>query len=98
MNRSSYARSITRLLDRAENHYNVLPAFRTVYNPESVLAAKTDLEAISKQLASDEPVNAKGLAQLKELLADGVTSPLFRKDTAAAKRAVAEVRDELVAA
>jgi hypothetical protein len=35
------------------------------------------------------------MEDLKELLTDGSTSPLFRKDGVAAKKAVAELRKEL---
>ena len=72
MNRHSYAKSITRLVDRSEHYYSTLPPFRIVHNPEAVLAAKPELEAISKRLDSSEPVNAKGLSSLKELLSDGI--------------------------
>jgi hypothetical protein len=95
MNRYSYAKSITRLIDRSENYYSTLRPFRIVHNPESVLAAKTDLQAISKRLDSSEPVNTKALGSLKQLLSDGHTSPLFRRNPEAAKRVVAEIRDEL---
>ena len=98
MNRNSYAKSITRLVDSAESYYNVLPPYRIVHRPESVLAAKPELLAISKTLASTEPVNAKALGHLKTLLSDGTTSPLFRRDPEAAKKAVAEIRKELNAA
>jgi hypothetical protein len=95
MNRHSYAKSIYRLIDRSENYYRTLPSFRIVHNPESVLAAKTDLEAISKQLDSSEPVNTKALDSLKELLSDGVSSPLFQRNPHAAKQAVASIREQL---
>jgi hypothetical protein len=98
MNRNSYAKSITRLVDSAEHYYTVLPPYRILHRPEAVLAAKPELLAISKQLASAEPVNGKAMTELKALLTDGTTSPLFRKDPEAAKRAVAEVRKELAAA
>ena len=96
MNRHSYSRSITRLIDRSESYYSTFPAFRIVHNPEAVLAAKTDLLAISKRLDSTEPVNTKPLSSLKELLTDGAGSPLFQRNTDAAKKAVAEIREELV--
>ena len=96
MNRYSYARSITRLIDRSEAYYATLRPFRIVHNPQSVLAAKTDLLAISKRLDSTEPVNTKALSSLKELLSDGAGSPLFQRNTDAAKKAVAEIREELV--
>ena len=96
MNRNSYSRSITRLINRSENYYATLPPFRLVYVPEAVLAAKTDLEAISKRLDSTEPVNTKALDSLKSLLSDGHTSPLFRRNPEAAQKAVAEIRKELV--
>jgi hypothetical protein len=95
MNRYSYSKSISRLIDRSERYYATLPAFRIVHNPEAVLAAKTELEAISKRLDSSEPVNTKGLSSLKELLSDGVASPLFKSDPQAAKQAVASIREEL---
>jgi len=95
MNRNSYAKSITRLVDSAEKYYDVLPAYRIVHRPEAVLAAKPELLAISKQLASTDPVNAKAMSDLKSLLSDGSSSPLFRKDAEAAKRAAAEIRKEL---
>ena len=95
MNRHSYAKSISRLIDRSERYYATLPPFRIVHNPESVLADKTELEAISKRLDSSEPVNAKALGSLKELLSDGIASPLFKADPQAAKRAVESVREEL---
>ena len=95
MNRNSYARSITRLVDRAENYYSTSKPFRIVHRPESVLAAKADLLEISKQLSSTEPVNAKGIDHLKVLLTDGSESPLFRRDPEAAKKAAAEIREEL---
>jgi hypothetical protein len=38
------------------------------------------------------------MGHLKSLLSDGTTSPLFRKDAEAAKRAAAEIRKELSAA
>jgi hypothetical protein len=95
MNRTSYARSITRLIDRSENYYSTHPPFRLVYVPEAVLAAKTDLEAISKRLDSSEPVNTKALGSLKQLLSDGHSSPLFRHNPEAAKKAVAKIREEL---
>jgi hypothetical protein len=98
MNRHSYAKSISRLIDRSENYYTTLPSFRIVHNPESVLAAKTDLEAISKQLDSADPVNTKAFASLKELLSDGVSSPLFQRNPQAAKQAVASIRQELTRA
>jgi len=98
MNRNTYAKSITRLVDSAESYYDVLPPYRIVHRPESVLAAKPELLAISKQLASTEPVNAKAMSHLKSLLSDGTNSPLFRKDPEAAKRAAAEIRKELSAA
>src|SRR5689334_8381998 len=97
MNRNTYAKSITRLVDSAEKYYDVLPPYRIVHRPEAVLAAKPELLAISKQLASTEPVNAKGMEHLKALLSDGTSSPLFRKDAGAAKRAAAEIRQELAA-
>lgn len=95
MNRHSYAKSISRLIDRSEQYYSTLPPFRPVHNPKAVLAAKTELEAISKRLDSSEPVNAKGLNSLKELLSDGVSSPLFKGNPQAAKQAVASIREEL---
>jgi hypothetical protein len=95
MNRHTYAKSITRLIDRSENYYSTLPPFRPVYNPQSVLAAKADLQAISKRLDSSEPVNTKALGSLKKLLSDGHSSPLFARNPEAAKRVVAEIRDEL---
>jgi hypothetical protein len=95
MNRKSYAKSITRLVDSAERYHSVLPPYRILHRPEAVLAAKPELLEISKTLESTQPVNAKALAELKELLADGTTSPLFRKDAAAAKQAVAEIRKDL---
>ena len=98
MNRTTYAKSITRLVDRAENYYTVLPPYRIVHRPESVLAAKPELLEISKTLASTEPVNTKALDDLKKLLSDGTTSPLFRRDPEAAKKAAAEIRAELAAA
>jgi hypothetical protein len=98
MNRNTYAKSITRLVDSAENYYSVLPPYRIVHRPEAVLAAKPELLAISKTLASTEPVNAKALSDLKTLLSDGTTSPLFRRNPEAAKKAVAEIQQELVAA
>ena len=98
MNRHSYARSIDRLIDRSENYYSTFKPFRPVHNPEAVLAAKTDLVAISKRLESTEPVNTKALSSLKELLSDGAGSPLFYRNTEAAKAAVAEIRQELTAA
>ncbi len=96
MNRHSYARSIDRLIDRSETYYATLRPFRIVHNPESVLAAKTDLVAIVKRLDSAEPVNTKALSSLKELLSDGAGSPLFYRNPEAAKAAVAEIREELV--
>ena len=96
MNRHSYSRSITRLINRSESYYSTLPPFRLVYVPEAVLAAKTDLEAISKRLDSAEPVNTKALDSLK-LLSDGHSSPLFRRNPEAASKAVAEIREELAA-
>jgi hypothetical protein len=96
MNRHSYSKSISRLIDRSERYYATLPAFRIVHNPEAVLAAKTELEAISKRLDSSEPVNTKALGSLKELLSDGVSSPLFHRNPQAAKQAAASVRAELV--
>jgi len=98
MNRNTYAKSITRLVDRAENYYAVLPPYRIVHRPESVLAAKPELLEISKTLASTEPVNAKAMSDLKLFLSDGSTSPLFRRDAEAAKKAAAELRAELSAA
>jgi hypothetical protein len=98
MNRNSYAKTITRLVDSAESYYNVLPPYRIVHRPEAVLAAKPELLEISKRLASTEPVNTKALDDLKKLLSDGSTSPLFRRDPAAAKKAAAEIREELSAA
>ena len=98
MNRNTYAKSITRLVDSAESYYDVLPPYRIVHRPESVLAAKPELLAISKQLASTEPVNAKAMSHLKSLLSDGTNAPLFCKDPEAAKRAAAEIRKELSAA
>jgi len=98
MNRNSYAKSISRLVDSAERYYTVLPPYRIIHRPEAVLAAKPELLEISKTLASTEPVNAKAMDDLKNLLSDGTTSPLFRKDGAAAKQAVAEIRKELTAA
>ena len=95
MNRHSYSKSIARLIDRSERYYSTLPPFLIVHNPESVLAAKTELEAISKRLDSSEPVNAKGLSSLKELLSDGVSSPLFHRNPQAAKQAAASIREEL---
>ena len=97
MNRRSYSKSISRLIDRSERYHAILPAFRIVHNPDAVLAAKTDLEAISKRLDSSEPVNAKALNSLKELLSDGVSSPLFKSNPQAAKQAVASIREELTA-
>ena len=98
MNRNSYAKSISRLVDSAESYYTVLPPYRIVHRPEAVLAAKPELLAISKTLASTEPVNAKALEDLKKLLSDGSSSPLFRRDAEAAKQAAAEIREELSAA
>ena len=98
MNRNTYAKSITRLVESAERYYTVLPPYRILHRPESVLAAKPELLAISKQLASTEPVNAKAMGELKQLLSDGTTSPLFRKDPEAAKHAVAAIRKELATA
>jgi hypothetical protein len=95
MNRNSYAKSISRLVDSAEKYYTVLPPYRIIHRPEAVLAAKPELLEISKTLASTSPVNAKAMEDLKELLTDGSTSPLFRKDGVAAKKAVAELRKEL---
>ena len=96
MNRHSYSRTITRVIDRSETYYSTLPPFRLVYVPEAVLAAKTDLLAISKRLDSNEPVNTKALDSLKTLLSDGHTSPLFRRNPEAAQKAVADIRKELV--
>ena len=96
MNRHSYARSIERLIDRSENYYSTFKPFRIVHNPEAVLAAKADLVAISKRLDSTEPVNTKALGSLKELLSDGAGSPLFDRNTEAAKSAAAGIREELV--
>src|ERR1044071_3504596 len=91
MNRNSYAKSITRLVDSAEKYYTVLPPYRILHRPEAVLAAKPELLEISKTLSSTSPVNAKAMGELKELLSDGTTSPLFRKDGVAAKKAAAEL-------
>jgi hypothetical protein len=95
MNRNTYAKSISRLVDSADRYYTVLPPYRILHRPEAVLAAKPELLEISKTLASTEPVNAKAMEDLRKLLSDGTTSPLFRKDRAAAKQAVAEIRKEL---
>jgi hypothetical protein len=95
MNRNSYAKSITRLVDSAEKYYTVLPPYRILHRPEAVLAAKPELLELSKALESTSPVNAKAMDDLKELLSDGTKSPLFRKDGAAAKKAVADIRKEL---
>ena len=60
-----------------------------------MLAAKTDLEAISKRLDSSEPVNTKALDSLKKLLSDGTRRRCSAAIREAAQKAVAEIRKEL---
>jgi hypothetical protein len=96
MDSKKYAKSIDRVIDDAENYKKFHRSFRPVYNPNAVLAAKGDLEAISKALREDRG-NVTVISGLRELLTEGSTSPLFGSDTGEAKKAAAKLRSELPA-
>jgi hypothetical protein len=73
--RCTLSRSLHRLLDDAQHPLRPLsgavPFCRT-----KVLRSRRTLEELADRLAGDEPVNARGLAQLRLLLGDGV-GPLY---------------------
>jgi hypothetical protein len=96
MNTKTYAKTIDRVIDGAENYTKNSRPFRPVYNPTAVLAAKDDLAVISKAIREDK-ANSKVLSGVHKLLTDGTESPLFGSDEKAARKAVAEVRAELAA-
>jgi hypothetical protein len=94
MDTKKYAKSIDRVIDSAEHYNKISRSFRPVYDPKSVLAAKDDLEVISKAMREDR-VNVKVITGVHTLLTDGVESPLFGHNADAAKKAVAKLRSEL---
>lgn len=96
MNSKKYAKSLDRVIYVAENYNKIARPYRPVYNPKAVLATKADLTVIAEALREDR-ASAEVLSGVHTLLTDGVSSPLFRSDTEAAKKAVAKLRAELPA-
>jgi hypothetical protein len=75
--RSLLARSLRRVCASS-----AAPSVQHLHAPvsrEAVRRARTELEALAARLASSEPLDVRGVARVRTLLADG-TGPLYRQD------------------
>lgn len=85
-NRSRLARSLRALAGTATGPRRL----RAVVARRAVAEATDELEAVASRLASPEPVDVRGVAKVRSLLADG-TGPLYRPSGSPT------LRDELLA-
>ena len=86
--RSLLARSLRRVGDSSQ-----APSAQHLHAPvdrQAVRRARPELEALAARLASSEPLDVRGVARVRTLLADG-TGPLYRE------REPGRLRRELVA-
>jgi hypothetical protein len=76
--RTSIARGLARVLRRASDP---TAKFTAAAPPDrrEVLAARPVIDALGRRLCATEPVTARGMAMLRELLTEP-TSPLYRPD------------------
>jgi hypothetical protein len=75
--RCTLSRSIRRLLDDALHPLRPL-SFSVPVCRSKVLRSRRTLEELADRLVGDEPLNARGLAQLRVLLSDGV-GPVYTR-------------------
>lgn len=97
MNAKTYAKSIDRLVSYVDRYPTKWTPVRPIHWPAAVRATRDDLLAISAKLRSDADVPSKTLADVKALLTDPVRSPLIKRDVAASRAAVAQIRADIAA-
>jgi hypothetical protein len=81
--RRSLARSIDRLIEAAEQPRALFPGAAVPPRPGQVRTAKAMLVSIASRLRSAAPVDARGVAYLRELLCNG-DSPFYARAPAGA--------------
>jgi len=79
--RRRLARSLERLIETSEQSMTSLPGPAVPPRPDQVLTAKSLLVAIASRLRSGDPVDARGVAYLRELLCNG-DSPVYARSLA----------------
>jgi hypothetical protein len=92
LDRRKIARAVERVI-REEGRPTVGRGPRYLIQPAVLWATSADLRAIYAVLADlERPVPASAVADVRSLLRDGATSPLYGRDPEAAAAAVAALR------
>jgi hypothetical protein len=68
-------------IERAVREARVGPAMNASLRRADVLECADELQTLAARLRDPRPIDARGAAMTRQLLADGGTSPLYRADT-----------------